>query len=58
MDAQAKEARRQVKIVNRLGLHARPAAQMVKLASGFSDVSLCSAAWGPLGRSTFWEVLG
>lgn len=32
---------REVKVVNSLGLHARPAAQLVRLASGFqSDIEL------------------
>ena len=36
MTSGAQEASREVSVVNRNGLHARPAAEFVKLASGFA----------------------
>jgi phosphocarrier protein len=43
---------REVHIVNELGLHARPAAQVVKVASGFaSDVEIVKDGMGVNGKS-------
>jgi phosphocarrier protein len=43
---------REAKIVNQLGLHARPAAQIVKLASGFSaEIELVKDGMAVNGKS-------
>jgi phosphocarrier protein HPr len=43
---------REVKVVNSLGLHARPAAQLVRLASGFTcDVELVKEGVPVNGKS-------
>jgi phosphocarrier protein len=45
------EIRRTFKITNRLGLHARPASQVVKVASGFR-AKLFVEQGGPRARAT------
>ncbi len=43
---------REAKIVNQLGMHARPAAALVKLASGFqSEIELVKDGMGVNGKS-------
>ena len=49
--ARVSEVRRTFKIVNRLGLHARPASQVVKLASGYR-ASLFVEKGGQRARAT------
>jgi phosphocarrier protein len=50
-------ARREVRVVNKLGLHARPAAQFVKLATSFrSEIRLVTAD-GRYSASSLIDVL-
>src|SRR2546430_15382823 len=50
-------ARREVRIINKLGLHARPAAQFVKRVTGFRSEIWLVTADGRYSASSLIEVL-